>query len=39
MLHDMDIHLLKSENVKEFIKLEYCVNLLLSGLSEIHSNA
>lgn len=38
ILHDMDIHLLKSKDVEEFSKLPYCITLLLTGLAEIHSN-
>lgn len=37
--HDMDIHLLKSDEVEEFCKNPYALTLLLVGLSEIHSNA
>lgn len=37
--HDMDIHLLKSNDVNEFSKNPFCLTLLLSGLSELHSNA
>lgn len=37
--HDMDIHLLKSKDINDFIKNPYAITLLLSGLSEIHSNA
>ena len=36
---DMDIHMLKSEGVEEFCKNHHRLTLLLSGLSEIHSNA
>ena len=39
ILHDMDIHTLKSEGVEEFSKNPYSMTLLLSGLAEIHSNA
>jgi hypothetical protein len=38
ILHDMDIHLLKSKDVEEFSKLPNCITLLLTGLAEIHSN-
>jgi len=38
ILHDMDIHLLKSKDVEEFSKLPHCITLLLTGLAEIHSN-
>ena len=37
--HDMDIHLLKSEGVEEFCKNPLAIALLITGLSEIHSNA
>lgn len=37
--HDMDIHLLKSNDVLEFSKNPYAIVLLLTGLAEIHSNA
>jgi hypothetical protein len=37
--HDMDIHLLKSEGVDNFCKNTNAIALLLTGLSEIHSNA
>jgi hypothetical protein len=36
---DMDIHLLKSEGVEEFCKNPYALTLLLTGISETHSNA
>ena len=39
ILHDMDIHTVKSEGVEEFSKLPYSVTLLIVGLAEIHSNA
>jgi len=35
---DMDIHLLKSEDILDFCKYEYALTLLIVGLSEIHSN-
>lgn len=38
ILHDMDIHTLKSDGVKEFVKNPYVLTLLLTGLAEIHSN-
>lgn len=38
ILHDMDIHLLKSNGVEEFSKNPYSTTLLLTGLAEIHSN-
>ena len=34
----MDIHTLKSDGVEEFAKNPYALTLLLTGLSEIHSN-
>lgn len=39
ILHDMDIHLLKSDGVEEFMKNPNYLTHLLIGLSEIHSNA
>lgn len=39
ILHDMDIHLLKSEDVDEFSKSPYSLTQILIGLSELHSNA
>lgn len=39
ILHDMDIHLLKSDGVEEFCKNPLAITLLITGLSEIHSNA
>lgn len=39
ILHDMDIHLLKSDGVVEFCKNPYALTLLLTGLAELHSNA
>ena len=39
ILHDMDIHLLKSAGVEEFSKLPYNLTLILVGLAEIHSNS
>jgi len=39
MLHDMDIHLLKSDSVNNFCELPYAATLLITGLSELHSNA
>lgn len=39
ILHDMDIHLLKSDGVEEFCKNPYAITLLLTGLAEVHSNA
>ena len=39
ILHDMDIHLLKSDGVEQFSKNPYALTLLLTGLAELHSNA
>ena len=39
ILHDMDIHLLKSDGVDEFCKNPFDITLLITGLSEVHSNA
>jgi hypothetical protein len=39
VLHDMDIHLLKSDGVSDFCKNPYALTLLLAGLAELHSNA
>ncbi len=39
ILHDMDIHLLKADGVENFIKNPHAITLLLTGLSEIHSNS
>jgi hypothetical protein len=39
ILHDMDIHTLKSEGVEEFSKNPHAITLLITGLAEIHSNA
>lgn len=39
ILHDMDIHLLKSDDIVDFSNYKYAITLLLSGLAEIHSNA
>ena len=36
---DMDIHLLKAEQVPEFATRPEALSLLLAGLAEIHSNA
>jgi len=36
---DMDIHLLKANGIEEFCKRPQAIQLLLSGLAEIHSNA
>lgn len=37
--HDMDVHLLKADGVEAFCKSPNVVTLLITGLSEIHSNA
>jgi hypothetical protein len=37
--HDMDVHLLKADGVEYFCKNPLAITLLLTGLSEIHSNA
>ena len=39
VLHDMDIHLLKAEGEKKFSENLNALTLLLSGLSEVHSNS
>lgn len=39
MKDDMLIHTIKDIDVNNFCKKESCITLLLSGLSEIHSNA
>jgi len=39
MLHDMDIHLMKSKDFEAFKNLDVAAVLLLTGLAEIHSNA
>lgn len=39
MLHDMDIHLLKSKDVESFCQLPFAATLLITGLCELHSNA
>ena len=36
---DMDFHLLKAKDLEEFSKTKYSITLILSALSEIHSNA
>lgn len=36
---DMDIHLLKSDGYKSFFERDESIILLLTGLSEVHSNA
>lgn len=37
--HDMDIHVLKSDQLGEFSKNDNCITLLIVGLCEINSNA
>lgn len=39
ILHDMDIHLLKSDGVDDFCKVNNHLTLLITGLSEIHANS
>lgn len=39
ILHDMDIHLLKSDGIEDFCKNPQYLILLLTGLAELHSNA
>jgi uncharacterized protein YlaN (UPF0358 family) len=39
ILHDMDIHLLKSDGVVQFCQNLHALTLLLTGLAELHSNA
>lgn len=39
ILHDMYIHTLKADGVKEFTQNPQAITLLLTGLAEIHSNA
>jgi hypothetical protein len=39
MLNDMAIHLLKSKDVENFSHLNNAATLLITGLSELHSNA
>jgi hypothetical protein len=39
ILHDMDIHLLKSDGVEDFSKNPYALTLLSTGLAETHSNS
>jgi hypothetical protein len=38
ILHDMLIHLIKSDDVEYFCKIPHFLTLLITGLSEIHSN-
>lgn len=37
--NDMEVHLMKMEEVEDFSKSKYAISLLLTGLAEIHSNA
>jgi hypothetical protein len=39
MAHDMDIHLLKGNQVQDFAQQPQAATLLLTGLSELHANA
>jgi hypothetical protein len=39
ILHDMDIHTLKSEDIPKFASISESATLLLAGLAEINSNA
>lgn len=39
MLHDMDIHRMKSKDFESFKTLDIAPSLLVTGLAEIHSNA
>jgi len=36
---DMDIHTIKADGVEEFASRPEAISLLLTGLSEVHSNA
>jgi hypothetical protein len=36
---DMDFHLLRADKLQEFSEYEYATTLILSALSEVHSNA
>ena len=36
---DMDFHLLKADGLQKFSEYQYCTTLILSALSEIHSNS
>lgn len=36
---DMDIHLLKADNLEEFAQRKEAITLMIIGLAEIHSNA
>lgn len=39
ILHDMDIHRIKTEDVPAFVALPQAASLLIAGLAEIHANA
>lgn len=39
ILHDMDIHTIKAEEIPAFAARPEAISLLLTGLAEIHSNA
>lgn len=39
ILHDMDIHTIKADELEAFAKRPEAISLLLTGLAEIHSNA
>lgn len=39
ILHDMDIHTIKADDLPAFAKMSEAPALLLTGLAEIHSNA
>lgn len=39
MRHDMDIHLLKNEDIDKFCDLSFAPTLLITGFCELHSNA
>lgn len=39
ILWDMDVHLMKADDIPDFCKRSEATSLLLTGLSEIHSNS
>lgn len=39
MLHDMDIHTLRGDDIPTFCQLPFAATLLITGLAELHSNA
>jgi hypothetical protein len=39
ILHDMDIHIAKAKDVESIANTKYWATMLLTGLSELHSNA